>query len=103
MIQFTRTLGCWIIAEASGIKSFKEAEFTVYEACISMLASRGAPLKRYCASILDYKVLTDYFLQAEFIYSLINPIITKHLHITLIIKFRSNISRTFSANIISGQ
>ena len=45
IMQFTRTLGCWMMVEASGIKSFSEADGTVYEACISNVASSGGPLK----------------------------------------------------------
>ena len=59
-------------------------------------------IERYCTSIFDNKVFTNHFLQTKFIYSLIDPVITKHFHIALIIKFRPDISRTFSADIISG-
>ncbi len=53
-------------------------------------------------SILDHKILANDFLQAELIYPLCNSIITKHLHITFIIEFRSDISCTFSTDIVSG-
>ena len=55
-----------------------------------------------CTPILNHKVLANHFLQTEFIHSLINPVITEHPDISFIIKFRPDISRPFSGDIISG-
>ena len=41
-------------------------------------------------------------MQTEFIHSLIDPVVTEHLDISFIIKFRPDISRSFSTDIISG-
>ena len=55
------------------------------------------------ASIFDGKVLAYYLLQAEFINSLADTIITEHLHIvSLVIKFRTDISGSSSTDVITG-
>lgn len=68
---------------------------------MSRVASRGGPLKVMVLPVFNDEVLADYFLQAEFVDSLADAVAAEHFHISFIIEFGADISRTFSADVVA--